>query len=141
MLGAFPASGCSHFFSGLPVSSSSAPSNLGRVTLVGAGPGDPDLLTVKAARVLAQAQLVLFDHLVSDAVMTLLPADCERIHVGKKKGLHTLPQSEITAEMIRYAQAGRSLVRLKGGDPYIFGRGGEEVAGLAQAGVPFEVIP
>ena len=129
------------FFSGLPVSSSSAPSNLGRVTLVGAGPGDPDLLTVKAARALAQAQLVLFDHLVSDAVMDLLPAGCERIHVGKKKGLHTLPQSEITAEMVRYAQAGRSLVRLKGGDPYIFGRGGEEVAGLAKAGVPFEVIP
>jgi uroporphyrin-III C-methyltransferase len=109
--------------------------------LVGAGPGDPDLLTVKAARVLAQAQLVLFDHLVSDAVMALLPPGCERIHVGKKKGLHTLPQAGITAEMIRHARTGRSLVRLKGGDPYIFGRGGEEVAGLAQAGIPFEVIP
>jgi uroporphyrin-III C-methyltransferase len=118
-----------------------APSAPARVYLVGAGPGDPDLLTVKAARVLGQARLVLYDHLVSDAVMDLLPTDCERIHVGKKKGLHTLPQDEITAEMIRLARAGRSLVRLKGGDPYIFGRGGEEVAGLAEAGVPFEVIP
>ncbi|ARU04325.1 uroporphyrinogen-III C-methyltransferase [Comamonas serinivorans] len=114
---------------------------LGHVTLVGAGPGDPELLTVKAARALAQATLVLYDHLVSNAVMDLLPADCERIHVGKRKGLHTLPQAEITAEMIRFARAGRSLVRLKGGDPYVFGRGGEEVAGLSEAGVPFTVIP
>ena len=113
----------------------------GRVTLVGAGPGDPELLTLKAARVLQHAELVLYDNLVSDAVMDMLPAHCERIHVGKKKGLHTLPQAEITAEMIRYARAGRSLVRLKGGDPYIFGRGGEEVAGLAQAGILFDVIP
>lgn len=117
------------------------PSTVGHVSLLGAGPGDPDLLTVKGLKVLQGAQLVLHDHLVSDSVMALLPEGCECISVGKQKGLHTLPQAEITAEMIRLAKSGRSLVRLKGGDPYIFGRGGEEVAGLSAAGIPFEVIP
>lgn len=113
----------------------------GTVTLVGAGPGDPDLLTVKAARALANASLVLYDHLVSPAVLALLPADAERIYVGKESSRHTLSQTSIIALMLRLAQAGRSLLRLKGGDGYIFGRGGEEAQALAAAGVPFQVIP
>lgn len=124
-----------------PLCADNPPATVGRVSLLGAGPGDPDLLTVKGLKVLQEAQLVLHDHLVSDAIMALLPKGCERISVGKQKGLHTLPQAQITAEMIRLAKSGRSLVRLKGGDPYIFGRGGEEVAGLSVAGIPFEVIP
>ena len=113
----------------------------GTVTLVGAGPGDPDLLTVKAARALANASLVLYDHLVSPAVLALLPADAERIYVGKESSRHTLSQTSIIALMLRLAQAGRSMLRLKGGDGYIFGRGGEEAQALAAAGVPFQVIP
>jgi len=114
---------------------------VGTVTLVGAGPGDPELLTVKAARALAEARLALFDHLVSPAVLKLLPADAHRIYVGKEASRHSLPQEEIARLMIRLARAGHSLIRLKGGDGYIFGRGGEEVEALAEAGVPFRVIP
>ena len=113
----------------------------GVVTLVGAGPGDPDLLTVKAVRALQAARLVLYDHLVSPAVLELLPADAERIYVGKESSRHTLPQASIIELMLRLSKAGRSLVRLKGGDGYIFGRGGEEAQALAAEGVPFEVIP
>lgn len=112
-----------------------------KVTLVGAGPGDPDLLTVKAARAIAQAELVLYDHLVSKQVLDLLPAHAELIYVGKESGQHALPQEGIIDLMLRLAQSGRPLLRLKGGDPYIFGRGGEEVQALAAAGVPFETIP
>jgi uroporphyrin-III C-methyltransferase len=111
------------------------------VTLVGAGPGDPDLLTVKAARAIAQAQLVLYDHLVSKQVLQLLPPTAELIYVGKKSGQHALPQEGIIELMLRLAQSGRPVLRLKGGDPYIFGRGGEEVQALAAAGVPCETIP
>lgn len=114
---------------------------VGTVSLVGAGPGDPELLTLKAARVLQGASLVLYDHLVSPDVLDLLPAGAERRYVGKQSGQHSLPQDEIIALMVELARAGRSLVRLKGGDPYVFGRGGEEAAGLAAAGVPFQVIP
>lgn len=121
--------------------SSPSASRLGTVTLVGAGPGDPELLTVKAAKALASATLVLHDNLVSPAVLGLVAPHAERIDVGKQSGRHTMPQEDITALMVRHARAGRDLVRLKGGDPYIFGRGGEEVAGLAEAGVPFVVIP
>ena len=113
----------------------------GVVTLVGAGPGDPELLTVKATRALQTARLVLYDHLVSPAVLELLPADAERIYVGKESSRHTLPQASIIELMLRLSTAGRSLVRLKGGDGYIFGRGGEEAQALAAAGVPFQVIP
>lgn len=91
----------------------------GRVTLLGAGPGDPDLLTVKAVRALQGARLVLYDHLVSPAVLALLPADAERIYVGKESSRHTLPQASIIDLMVRLARSGRSLVRLKGGDGYI----------------------
>ena len=113
----------------------------GTVTLVGAGPGDPELLTLKAARALAQARLALYDHLVSPAVLDFLPAGAERIYVGKEASRHTLPQADIARLMVRLARAGHSLVRLKGGDGYIFGRGGEEVQALAEAGIAFEVIP
>jgi len=122
----------------------SASANLapaGTVTLVGAGPGDPELLTLKAARVLAQARMVLYDHLVSPAVLDFLPAGAERIYVGKEASRHTLPQNDIIGLMVRLARQGHSLVRLKGGDGYIFGRGGEEVQALAEAGIAFEVIP
>jgi uroporphyrin-III C-methyltransferase len=112
-----------------------------KVTLVGAGPGDPDLLTVKAARALGQARVVLYDHLVGPAVLDLVPKDAHCFSVGKQSGCHTLSQSAIIEMMIRLARSGRSLLRLKGGDPFIFGRGGEEAQALARAGVPFEVIP
>jgi uroporphyrin-III C-methyltransferase len=114
---------------------------VGTVTLVGAGPGDPDLLTLKAVRALAQARLALYDHLVSPAVLDFLPTDAQRIYVGKEATRHTLPQTDIARLMVRLARAGQSLVRLKGGDGYIFGRGGEEVQALAEAGIPFRVIP
>ncbi len=113
----------------------------GRVFLVGAGPGDPELLTVRALKVLKAAQVVLYDNLVSDAVLDIVPANAERIYVGKEDRRHTMPQDAISELLVRIAQAGRSVVRLKGGDPYVFGRGGEEVEALAAAGIPFEVVP
>jgi uroporphyrin-III C-methyltransferase len=112
-----------------------------RVTLVGAGPGDPELLTVRAERALRCASLVLYDHLVSREVLRLVPEGADLIYVGKESARHTLPQEDICALMVRLARSGRALVRLKGGDPYIFGRGGEEAQALAAAGVPFEIVP
>jgi uroporphyrin-III C-methyltransferase len=112
-----------------------------KVTLVGAGPGDPDLLTLKAARVLREAQVVLYDHLVGHEVLDFVPKQAHRIYVGKQSGCHTLSQEAIVELMLRLARSGRPVVRLKGGDPFIFGRGGEEAQALALAGVPFEVIP
>ncbi len=113
----------------------------GRVTLVGAGPGDPELLTLKAVKSLRAAGLVLFDHLVSEAVLEFLPVDADRIYVGKQSNCHTLSQEAIIELMIRLARSGRPVLRLKGGDGYIFGRGGEEAQALAAAGIPFTVIP
>ena len=118
-----------------------APSEWGRVTLVGAGPGDAELLTLKAARVLASADLVLYDNLVSSDVLGHVAVGAERIYVGKKSRNHTLPQEGIIELMVRLAQSGRSLVRLKGGDPYIFGRGGEEAEALAAAGIACDTVP
>jgi uroporphyrin-III C-methyltransferase len=113
----------------------------GKVYLVGAGPGDPELLTRKGARILACADTVVFDHLVSEAVLDLSAAQAERIYVGKEPGRHELPQPEINQLLIERARAGKCVVRLKGGDPFVFGRGGEEIIDLAEAGVPFEVVP
>ena len=112
-----------------------------RVALVGGGPGDPELLTVRAARLIAAADALVFDHLVSDAVLNLARPDAERIYVGKQAGKHTLTQENINALIVKLAQEGKQVVRLKGGDPYIFGRGGEEGEELAAAGIPFEVVP
>lgn len=117
------------------------PSEWGRVTLVGAGPGDAELLTLKAARVLASTDLVLYDNLVSGDVLAHVAAGAERIYVGKQSRNHTLPQEGIIELMVRLAQSGRSLVRLKGGDPYIFGRGGEEAEALAAAGIACDTVP
>lgn len=117
------------------------PAQWGRVTLVGAGPGDAELLTLKAARVLASARTVLYDHLVSHDVLAHIAPDAERIYVGKQSRNHTLPQEGIIELMVRLAKEGRSLVRLKGGDPYIFGRGGEEAQALAAAGIACDTVP
>ena len=113
----------------------------GRVYLVGAGPGDPELLTLKGRRVLETADAVLFDHLANDDLLRHAPPGAERIYVGKKKADHALSQDEIASLMIDRARAGKVVVRLKGGDPFLFGRGGEEVEALAAAGIPFEVVP
>jgi uroporphyrin-III C-methyltransferase len=113
----------------------------GKVYLIGAGPGDPELLTRKGERILALADTVVFDHLVSDAVLDLSATRAERIYVGKEPGHHELPQAQINQLLIERARAGQCVVRLKGGDPFVFGRGGEEIIDLVEAGVAFEVVP
>ena len=112
-----------------------------KVYLVGAGPGDPELLTVKGRRILQQADSVLYDHLANVALLGLAPPHAERLYVGKKKSAHQFSQDEICALLIERARRGWTVVRLKGGDPFIFGRGGEEAEALADAGIPFEIVP
>ena len=113
----------------------------GRVILVGAGPGDPELITVRGLRWLRCADVVVHDQLVSPALLDEAPASAVRIHAGKSAGRHRLPQSAITALVIHHALAGRVVVRLKGGDPFVFGRGGEEALACRQAGIEVEVVP
>jgi uroporphyrinogen III methyltransferase / synthase len=114
----------------------------GKVYLVGAGPGDPQLLTIKAVKVLKDADVVIYDRLgVSADILCLAPDKAERIFVGKRTGLHEVPQDQITQLIIQKAKEGGKVVRLKGGDPFIFGRGGEEVEALVEEGIEFEVVP
>ena len=112
-----------------------------KVYLVGAGPGDPELITVKARRLLAEAEIILYDHLAAHELLDLASPDAARIYVGKKRANHSVSQEEICSMLVEYGNRGLNVVRLKGGDPFLFGRGGEEAEALHSAGIPFEVVP
>ena len=120
--------------------SNTAPSP-GKVWLVGAGPGDPDLLTLRAARLVMNAKIIVHDGLVDPAILALARADARLVSVAKRRSRHTMAQDEINALLVAEALAGRDVIRLKGGDPFIFGRGGEEAEACRMAGVPVEVVP
>ena len=113
----------------------------GTVYLAGAGPGDPGLLTLRAAELLSRAQVVIYDALVNPAILRHAPDDAEIIYAGKRANQHAIPQNQLNELLVTHAQAGKTVIRLKGGDPFLFGRGGEEAERLAQAGIPFEIVP
>lgn len=124
-----------------PQTDEMAEEKTGTVHIVGAGPGDPDLLTIKALRLLQRADVILHDRLVSDEILSLARRDAERLYVGKAKSNHSVPQQEIEARLVALAREGKTVVRLKGGDPFVFGRGGEELYALRKAGIPAFVTP
>lgn len=114
---------------------------LGMVSIVGAGPGDPELITVKAMKRIRQAEVILYDRLVNEELLEEAPREAERIYCGKAPGRHAASQEDINRRLVAYAMQGKRVVRLKGGDPFVFGRGGEEALALAVAGIPYEVVP
>src|SRR5213082_2329993 len=130
---------CDEFIDAVPHAQEQSSS--GRVYLVGAGPGDPELITLKALRCLRMADVVVYDRLISPCLLDEARSEAERVFVGKEPGCHSMKQEKINALLITYARQGHTVVRLKGGDPFVFGRGGEEALALADAGIPFEIVP
>ncbi|QKS29266.1 MAG: Siroheme synthase [Accumulibacter sp.] len=113
----------------------------GTVYIVGSGPGNLDLLTLRAARLIGEADAIVYDHLIAEGALELARPGAEKIYAGKESSKHSVPQADLNRMLVRLARSGRTVVRLKGGDPFVFGRGGEEIEALVDSGVPFEVVP
>lgn len=114
---------------------------VGTVYIVGSGPGDLDLLTLRAARLIGEADAIVYDHLIAEGVLGLARPEAEKIYAGKESSNHSVPQADLNRMLVRLARSGKTVVRLKGGDPFVFGRGGEEIEALVDSGIPFEVVP